>query len=397
MSVRHQMRWVSVLSQRLQAEDALVEALATLEEQLGSVPTLVLLFATHHHTSAIRHLGQMLRDRYPMTRVLGGTGQGVIGAQREVESREALSLTAAVLPDVTVRPVRWTPEGAPHSGWSQSLEDLRADDSLLLLGDPYTCDVDKALAVLEERAPGALRLGGLASGGNGPGQEALLLDDRVYQDGLVGLALSGKVQVRSIVAQGARAIGEPMIATRVGEGIVYELNAGRPTEVLKRLYRTLSPRDQQLCHSSLLLGVERPSVWRGTQGPGDFLLGDVVGMDPRGGAMAIDREVDPFQVVRFYLRDADQAGRELCDKLRSLPEPQRLGVRGGVMFNSVGRGERMYGAPDGDCRLVQQHLGPVPLGGVFCRAEIGPAGAGGEVHKYSSVMALFSDGEASAA
>lgn len=386
------MRWASALSQRVQAEDALVEVLAALEEQLTTAPTVLLLFATVHHLPAMHHLARMVRDRYPMAHLLGGIGPGVIGAQREVERREALSLTAAVLPNVNVEPLRFAPHDRPDGPWLASVEASSRQGTLLVLAEPSSVDVSIPLAALARRCPSATQLGGLSARSEVSGTSVLLLDDGVFADGLVGLWLTGDLRVDPVVAQAARPVGEPMIVTRVQDRIVQELNVGRPTDALQRLYRDLSPRDQQLCNTALLLGVERPEHRGREHQSGDFLLGDVLGMDPRGGAMAVGRDIERYQVVQFHLCDPEVAERQLRAQLLTLPESQRLQVRGGVVFSGVGRGERLYGEPDRDIQLLTRHVGPVPLGGLVCNGEIGPVEAGSHVHHYATVMALMRAG-----
>lgn len=384
-----EMSWVSALSQRIHGLEALEEALSTLQGGLQAEPDLVLFFATPHHLPSFRSLGRRLRQRFPSARLLGCTARGVIGAQREAERREALSLTVAVLPDVRVRPVFLASGTRPDPGWADGL--APADDPpshFVLLPEPFSCDPRGVLRSLRARWPHAMPVGGLTSGANGPGESALLLDDRVHVEGLVGVALSGNLEMHSIVAQGARPLGEPMIVTRARNNIVYELNVGLPTEALQRLYRTLSPRDQQRCHTSLLLGVERTDK-RADHGPGDFLIGDVLGMDPARGAMALSRAVPPFRAVQFHLRDADAAASELRRQLHGLSEGVRRRVRGGIMFSCTGRGEGLFGEADHDTALVSRHLGTIPMGGLFCSGEIGPVGDRSYVHGYTAVLGLF--------
>jgi small ligand-binding sensory domain FIST len=62
------------------------------------------------------------------------------------------------------------------------------------------------------------------------------------------------------------------------------------------------------------------------------------------------------------------------------------------MFSCVGRGRWFYGRPDHDATLVQQHLGPVALGGFFASGEIGPVHGRTHLHGYTSVLGLFRPG-----
>ena len=107
--------------------------------------------------------------------------------------------------------------------------------SFLLLADPFTFDVESCCAASTRRGR-ARPIGGLASGGRSPGDNALYLDDAVYRRGLVGVALTGDVAVDTIVAQGCRPIGEPMFVTRCERNVLQELDGRRAGSVLQELY-----------------------------------------------------------------------------------------------------------------------------------------------------------------
>ena len=50
---------------------------------------------------------------------------------------------------------------------------VAADPQFLVLGDPFTIDADALVAGLDAAYPAGRKVGGLASGGSGPGQNAL--------------------------------------------------------------------------------------------------------------------------------------------------------------------------------------------------------------------------------
>ena len=62
---------------------------------------------------------------------------------------------------------------------------------------------------------------------------------------------------------------------------------------------------------------------------------------------------------------------------------------GALMFSCLGRGERLFGEPGHDSRVIEQHLGAVPMGGFFGNGELGPVGGGSWLHKYTTVLACF--------
>ena len=69
-------------------------------------------------------------------------------------------------------------------------------------------------------------MGGMASGGMGPGDTRLFLDDRVVDSGAVGARVPG-IRIRALVSQGCRPIGNVYTVTRAEGNVIHELG-GRP-------------------------------------------------------------------------------------------------------------------------------------------------------------------------
>jgi small ligand-binding sensory domain FIST len=80
---------------------------------------------------------------------------------------------------------------------------------------------------------------------------------------------------------------------------------------------------------------------------GDFLVRNLMGVDPRSGAVAVAELVRVGQTIQFQLRDARASREDLQAALASL----RLRLNGrrpvfGCYFNCAGRGQGLYGVPD---------------------------------------------------
>lgn len=378
----------STLSQRVDAQTALDEALAELDASGAPTPDLVTLFITPHHVHAAGQLSAMVRARFPGALLIGCSAEGVIGGGHEADRREALSLTVGWLPGTRVHPVRLEGRVDPTADWVAGLGTFATPPHFVLMPDPYSCDMDRILPLLDAAFPTSSKTGGLISGGDGPGDSVLFLGDEVHYDGLVGIAIEGDAGVQPLVAQGCRPIGDAMIITRLRDNVVYELNVGKPVKALQDVYRHLDPRDQERCHDSLFLGIEMDSKPDGYQ-QGDFLLGDVLGMDPRTGAMAVGRPVHDYQVVQFHLRDAATSARDLSNKLAQLDASVQSRTRAAMLFSCVGRGEALYGVQDHDAELLKRHLGEMPVFGYFSNGEIGRAAGRTFVHGFTTTAALL--------
>src|SRR4029077_13083349 len=97
----------------------------------------------------------------------------------------------------------------------------------LLIADPYTFPADALLTHLNDKSPGAVVMGGMASAALAPRQSRLFLDDRVLSAGAVGVHLPD-AEIHPLVAQGCRPIGDAFIVTRAVSNLIRGLRGGRP-------------------------------------------------------------------------------------------------------------------------------------------------------------------------
>jgi small ligand-binding sensory domain FIST len=385
------MKWASALSEAQETGRALRDAAGDIGRQLGgSEPDLIVAFTSPHHADAYESLPAGLAEAFPRALLFGCSAAGVIGAGHEVEERVGLSLTAASLPNVTLRPLVFG--DAPEEGPDASAEAWRArvgvaadeDPQFLLLCDPFTFDADALVAGLDAAYPAGRKVGGMASGGSGPGQNALWSGKSTQRVGAVGVAMTGDIAVDTIVAQGCRPIGDPMPITRADGHVVRELGGKPPVAVMRALYDGLDKRDKDLFRHSLFVGLEMPGA--GIEFQGDFLTRNIVGVDTNSGALAVGAKVQKWQVLQFLLRDAKTAEQDLLDRLERFHGPQPAGA---LLFSCLGRGKGLFGRPDHDTDLFRARVGQVPLGGFFCNGEIGPVGAQTFLHGYTSAFGLF--------
>ena len=91
--------------------------------------------------------------------------------------------------------------------------------------------------------------------------------------------------------------------------MLLEVDGRPPLEVLRDLFPTLPPRDQDLLRHSLLIGIEMRDAVEYREG--ELLVRNLVGMDAEIGAVAVGAPLHPMQVVQFLLRDARTAEEDL--------------------------------------------------------------------------------------
>lgn len=390
------MKWATAISRQASFEDALLECAKEVREALGPGPvTLALAFVTPHFADFYDRLYRILASSLRSETLLGCSASGVIGGGQEIERFPAVTLTAAQLPDVTVCPFHL--EGAlpdlddPPDSWERLVGVEGADEpQFVLLADPFTTRTEMLLAGLDYAFPNSAKIGGMASGATSAGLNALFLDEEVFNGGTVGAALSGNIVADTVVAQGCRPIGELMRVTSCKENILYELDDRSVFPVLEELIANLDERDRNLARTALFLGVVMDE-FKEEPGAGDFLIRNLIGIDPNSGAVAIGEYLQEGMRVRFHLRDADTSAEDLHAVLTGYETTleRKNAVSGALLFSCLGRGEHLYKKPNFDTGVFKQHLGDVPVGGFFCNGEIGPVGGTTFLHGYTSSFGLF--------
>jgi small ligand-binding sensory domain FIST len=355
---------------------------------------LAVAFVSAHHAEALGRLADAVRGRGLARHIMGCTGESIVGEDREVEGKPAVSLWAIRLPGVELRTLRLTFDGEEFQGWPNDLgADATPGRSVLLLGDPFSFPADGLLKRLNAEAPGVRVVGGMASAAQAPGRNRLVLDDQIVADGAVGVVLDGSVRIRTVVSQGCRPIGRPMIVTRAENNLIRELGRRPALEVLRETFEALPEDDQERVRQGLHIG-RVINEYQESFHRGDFLVRNVMGTDSQGG-LAITDLVRVGQTVQFHVRDADSADEDLRSLLQDTgQEPAGARPAGALLFSCNGRGTRLFPDPDHDVSALRDALGPIPVAGFFAMGEIGPVGGQNFLHGFTASIALFEGDEA---
>ena len=390
------MRFSAAISTETDAGKIAGELCSRARAQLGTAKVdLAMLFVSPKFVGELADLIEDIHLRLGARNLVGCTGGGIIGVDREVEGSPAVALWAASMPGVSVEPFRITQQQVEEANgpafWHSELGIGPEDEpSLILLPDPFSVDATRAVEELSAAYPGRPLVGGLASGAQQPGGNRIWIGEKVYEDGAVGVALCGAVRVHTIVSQGCRPIGEPLIVTKAQRNVIFELASQPPVVALQEMLKALSDQDRQLAQQALFVG-RVINEYQADFHRGDFLIRNIVGLDPNNGAIAIgDREIRPGQTIQFQLRDGAAADEDLCELIgKQEAALAKHPPEGALLFSCLGRGEGLFGKPNHDVSVVREKIGPLPLAGFFCNGEIGPVGGKTFVHGFTSVLALF--------
>lgn len=350
---------------------------------------LVFAFAAGYSPQDFDNCMRSIRELTGAKTVLGCTCETVIGGDLELEHETALSLWAASLPGSQVTPMHLSFVRSAHEsaivGWPDATDGPWSEDSqMIVLGEPFGFPVDVLLERFNEDRPGIKIAGGMASGAQTPGVSRLLLNDETFAEGLVAVRISG-ISIRTLVSQGCRPIGEPMVITKSERNTIEQLGGKSALNIVYELFQSLPTHEQSMFQSGLHVG-RVINEYQESFDYGDFLIRNVVGIDKEAHSISIGDYVRTGQTVQFHIRDSHSASVELEQMLKKSAVKQA--PRSALLFTCNGRGLNLFPDPNHDASMVCSS-GKIPLAGFFAAGEIGPVGNKNFLHGFTASVVLF--------
>jgi small ligand-binding sensory domain FIST len=246
----------------------------------------------------------------------------------------------------------------------------------LIHADPHASNVAELVTKLADKVESGFLVGGLTSSR----QQNLQIADRVMEGGLSGVAFADSVTIATRLSQGCSPIGPKHVVTQAQRNILVTLD-GRPAlEVfLEDIGETLAEEIERI---GGLVFAGLPIKGSDT---GDYLVRNLVGIDPSNKLVAIGEILPPSASVMFCRRDADTAQEDMTRMLESIRQGLYSPPRGAVYYSCLGRGPSLFGPQSEELKMIRSALGDVPLVGFFCNGEI----SHNRLYGYTGVLTLF--------
>jgi small ligand-binding sensory domain FIST len=367
---------------------------------------LAMLFVSGRHVDHMGPITETIAKALNPGTFLGVSAEGVIGGGSEIEQKGAVSLFVASMPGTTLHSFQY--RDLPHVrdtseesllGIAETIGAKRDLRGVFFFADPSSVPAAAAVDAISSVSnviEGLKRvpvLGGMASASPppAPGGNILYLNGQMSRSGGIGLSVRGDVTIDSMVSQGCRPIGRPLVVTDGQRNIIKTLGGLRAIDVLREIVTALPPEDRELLPKGVYIG-RVIDEYKARFGRGDFLIRGVLGVDQGSGAIAIGDLVKPGQTVQFHLRDTRTATEDL-QLLLAAQQLQQPPV-GGLVFTCNGRGTRLFDQPNHDASLISDAArradgSAAPIAGFFAAGEIGPVGNRSFVHGQTAVTAFI--------
>ncbi len=331
-----------------------------------------------HATSIVT----LLRGVTGIRNWVGTAGIGVMANGTALFDEPGLAIMAARLPEDAFRLFPTVTDGLEPlrrsaGGWL----DKHGAALALVHVDPHHPDMAGLVNRLSEEA-GVFLVGGLtASRGEFPQIAAGVEDaDPVTDGGVSGVLFAPDLPVATAHTQGCRPIGPTHTVTASDDNVILEID-GRPAlDIFKEDIGPDLAADLRQVAGLICAGL--PIAGSDTQ---DYLVRDLIAIDPRAGWISIAERVTTGQPVMFTRRDPDTAAADMRRMLDSLKKRVKATPKGAVYVSCIARGPSLFGAADAELSMIRETFGDMPLAGFFASGEV----SHNRLYGYTGVLTLF--------
>ena len=339
--------------------------------------TLGFVYATDSFADSFSEIVDFLRRRTGIPHWVGTVGLGICATGREYLDEPALAIMCCSFDDSAFRvlPVLQSPREVAQARleWGNHARQLRG----------AACRSVEPLAVVA-----AARAGGAHGEWVRGGRADQLARPRhsvrrraVRRADCPGVVFSEEVVIATRLTQGCSPIGPRHRVSAARHNVLMELD-GRPAlEVLREdIGPEMSGTSLPAVGGTIFAGL--PIEGSDT---GDYVVRNLVGIDPVHKFVAIGEAVRPGGQVLFCKRDRGTASDDLDRMLASIRTGLYRPPRGALYFSCLGRGAALFGDDSQELRMIRDGLGDVPLVGFFCNGEI----SHNRLYGYTGVLTLF--------
>lgn len=342
----------------------------------GPAHRLGILYVSDAHADALVETRDLLRAETGVPDWIGTVGLGVCGGAQEFFDAPAMAAMLLPVPADAFRLFAGVEDATAVAeadrSWLQDMPPL-----VILHADPRTPRLGGLVEGLAA-ATGGFLVGGLTASRGAQRQ----LAGSVADSGVSGAILAlDRVPALTALTQGCTPLGPVRRVTAAEDNLLIEID-GRPAlDVFKEDIGELLARDLRRVAGYIFAGL--PVQGSDT---GDYLVRNLVAIDPEHGVVAIADEVAAGDPILFCRRDGASA---VADMRRMLDDLHRRAgdrpVRGALYVTCCARGPNQFGPDSREVGLIRERFGDVPLVGFFANGEI----SHDRIYGYTGVLTLF--------
>ncbi len=340
--------------------------LADLEGTQGA--TLGFCYLSDHIALHAEAILARLREATGVEHWVGAVGVGLVGSNDAAIDRSGLSVMLAQLPveNFSVfsgrRPLPPFADSPPYFA--------------VVHADPQTPDMTELITDMAGKVESGFVTGGLVSSRS----RHLQVADDVISGGISGVAFTAAVAVATRLTQGCLPLPARHRVTSAEGNVVASIDDRPALDAYKSAIGPKLAKDLRAAVQQVLVGLPVPG-----REAGNYLVRQIVAIDPKSGLIAVNEEVQDGQTLLFCQRDGDAAEADMRRMLTELKATLAGPPRGGLYFSCLGRGSNAFASDTTEIELIRECLGEVPLTGFFCNGEI----SHDRLYGFTGVLTLF--------
>lgn len=309
---------------------------------------------------------------------VGTVGMGICATRQEYFDTAAIAIMLATFPEESFQVFNTISADfeqftQAHQAWYREKQAMFA----IVHGDPNNRHLAQLIFQLSERMDEGFLVGGLTSSRNYYVQVA----DELVGGGLSGVMFSSQVEVATRLTQGCSLIGPRHEITESKKNIIIEIDNRPALDVFKEDIGEILAHDLNRVAGYIFAALPIPN-----SDTGDYLVRNLIGIDPDNKLLAIGELVENGMPIMFARRDSRTAYEDLEKMLGQLKQQLKGRTpRGGVYYSCLGRGVNLFGELSTELKVINDYLGYFPLVGFFANGEISHQ----RLYGYTGVLTVF--------
>ncbi|MBT3907508.1 MAG: histidine kinase [Rhodospirillaceae bacterium] len=338
--------------------------------------SLGFLYVTEPLIGDLSSILTYLRQTTGVPHWVGAAAMGICVDAKEVFNRPAAAAMLTTLPEDQFRVLPTITDTLENiSGEITTWMGQRNPTLGIVHADPSNAKSPLLVQNLAETSSSFL-VGGLTSTRDKSRQVA----DEVTSGGISGILFAPEVQVSTGLSQGCVPVGESHLVSDSIDNVIIGLDGEKALDVFKNDIGELLSRDL-----NRVAGYVHAAIPIEGSDTGDYMVRDLVGIDPTRGWLAVGGNIQTGDRVMFVRRDPDTAQEDLVNTVEIIKNRLSGTARGGVYCSCIARSANMFGEEGREMALIRECLGDVPLIGFYAGGEFSNA----RLYSYTGVLTLF--------
>ena len=338
--------------------------------------SLGFLYVTEPLSGDLSSILTYLRQTTGVPHWVGAAAMGICVDGHEIFNRPAAAVMLTSLPEDQFRVLPTISDTLENiSGEITTWMGQRNPTLGIIHADPSNAKTPQLIQDLAETSSSFL-IGGLTSTREGSYQVA----NEVTSGGISGILFAPEVQVSTGLSQGCVPVGESHLISDSIDNVIIGLDGEKALDIFKNDIGELLARDL-----NRVAGYVHAAIPIEGSDTGDYMVRNLVGIDPTRGWLAVGGEIQTGDRVMFVRRDPGTAEEDLVNKVEIIKNRLAGTARGGVYYSCIARGAKMFGEEGREMELIRECLGDVPLIGFFSGGEVSNA----RLYSYTGVLTLF--------